>query len=305
MRKVDLFSHICIVKAYTMDIKYNSFFSLFLIFLFSFIAVSCSEQEEPQLAPIDTSLVKIKANIESTPTSQWLIPTKQLSIKVSDVEMTAPQGVILQSISLIANDGTTSEVVDNKPYSGKDLEFRVSLNNLRGRINFSLKGSLVKKDCRDAEILIADNIERIIFSEMPKFECQGRLIVTVHSQSTTGEEYSNFFEVTSSDQFTIQVPREKLYWQPSAGTAPTIDITLGSGASAWSPNSTFKHEITKTAIGNSTGDTPTAKFTIPNTPGSLDALKLQLYVITSYYGTWENITIAPYSITNVFAVTEI
>ena len=288
-----------------MKIKYNSYYSLFLIFIFSFMAVSCSERDEPQLAPIDTSTVKIEATIKSAPTSQWLIPTEQLSIKISDVEMTAPQGVILQSISLIANDGTKIEVIDNKPFSGKDLEFRVSLNNLRGRVNFSLKGTLVKKDCRDAEILIADNIERIIFSEMPKFECQGRLIVTVHSQSTTGEEYSNSFEITSSDHFTIPVPQEKLYWQPATGTASTIEISLGSGATAWSPNTTFTSEITKTAIGNSTGDASTAKFTIPNTPGSLDALKLQMYVITSYYGTWENVTIVPYSLTNIFAIKEI
>ena len=288
-----------------MKIKYNSCYSLFLIFVYSLLVASCSDREEPQLAPIDTSLVKIEATIKSTPTSQWLIPTEQLSIKVSDIEMTAPQGVILQSISLIANDGTTAEVVDNKPFSGKDLEFRVFLNNLRGRINFSLKGTLVKKECHDAEMLIADNIECIIFSEIPEFECQGRLIVTVHSQSTTGEEYSNSFEITSSDHFTIPVPQEQLYWQPASGTAPTIDLSLGSGATAWSPNTTFTPEIAKTALGNSTGDAPTAKFTIPNTPGSLDALKLQMYVITSYFGTWENVTIAPYSLTNIFAITEI
>lgn len=288
-----------------MKTKYNSLSSLFLIFLNCFLVTSCFDHQEPQLGSIDTSLVKIEATIKNTPTSQWLIPTEQLSIKVSDVEMTAPQGVILQSISLIAHDGTKTEVIDNKPFSGQDLEFRVSLNNLRGRINFSIKGTLVKKDCRDAEILIADNIERIIFSEMPEFECQGRLIVTVHSQSTTGEEYSNSFEVTSSDHFTISVPQNKLYWQPATGTAPTIDISLGSGATAWSPNTTFTSEITKTAIGNSTGDLPTAKFTIPNNPGSLNALKLQMYVITSYYGTWENVTIAPYSLTNIFAIIEI
>lgn len=287
-----------------MKIKYSFCYSLFLVFLFSFLVVSCADRDEPQLAPIDTSLVKIDASIKSVPTSQWLIPTEQLSIKVSDVEMTAPQGVILQSISLTANDGIKSEVVDNKPFSGNDLEFRVSLNNLRGRINFSLKGILVKKDCRDAEILIADNIEYIIFSEMPEFECQGRLIFNVHSQSTSGEEYSNFFEVTSSDHFTISVPQDQLYWQPTSGTASTIDVTLGSGASAWSPNTTLTPEIIKTAIGNSTGDTPTAKFTIPNTPGSLEALKLQLYVITSFYGTWEDVTIEPYSLTNIFAITE-
>ena len=41
-----------------------------------------------------------------------------------------------------------------------------------------------------------------------------------------------------------------------------------------------------------------------NTPGALDALKLQMYVMTSYYGTWENVTIEPYKLTSIFAVTE-
>lgn len=288
-----------------MKIKYNFCYSLLLIFIYSFLVASCSDLEEPQLLPIDTSLVKIEATIKSTPTSQWLIPTEHLSIKVSDIEMTAPRGVILQSISLLANDGTKTEVFDNIHFSGKEMEFRVSLNNIRGCINFQLKGILVMKGCLDGEILIADNIERIIFSEMPEFECQGRLIVTVHSKSTTGEEYSNFFEVTSSDHFTIPVPQEQLYWQPASGTAPTIDITLGSGGSAWSPNTTLIPEIVKIALGYSTGDAPNIKFTIPNTPGSLEALKLQMYIITSYSGTWENVTIVPYSLTNIFAITEI
>lgn len=276
-----------------------------MILLFALLVASCSDKDEPQLDLIDTSLVNITATVKAAPNSSWLIPSEQLSIKVYDVEMTAPQGVILQNISLIANDGTNIDVIDDKPFSGKDLEFKVSLNKLRGRINFSLKGKLIKKGCRDAEILIADNIERIIFSDMPEFECQGRLIVSVHAQSTAGEEYSNSFEVVSSDHFTIPVPREQLYWQPASGTASTIDVALGSGATAWSPNTTLKSEIIKTSIGNSTGDAPTAKFTIPNTPGALEALKLQMYVITSYFGTWEDVTIDPYSLTNIFAITEI
>lgn len=288
-----------------MRFNYHHLNLIVQLLIFLVLGTSCSNQDEPQLDIIDTSLVKIEASVKSSPTSQWLIPTEQLSIKVSDVEMTAPQGVILQSVYLIANDGAKAEVIDSKPFSGKDLEFRVSLNNLQGRVNFSLIGNLVKKGSFDAEILIADNIEGIIFSEMPEFECQGRLIVTVHSQSTTGEEYNNSFEVTSSDHFTISVPQEQLYWQPTTGTAATLEISLGSGATAWSPNTTFISEITKTAIGNSTGDAPTAKFTIPNTAGSLEALKLQMYVITSYYGTWENVTIEPYSLTSIFAIKEI
>lgn len=287
-----------------MKIKNTFNFSSFLLFLTSFIVVSCSSNDEPQLDPIDTSLVKIESNVKCSPVSQWLVPTQQLSIKVSDIEMSAPNGVVLESISLIAKEGTKTKVIDNKPFSGNELEFKISLNDLQGRVNFSIIGKLIKKDSRDTEFLIADNIERIIFSEMPEFECQARLIVSIHSKSSSGEEYNDFFEVPSSDHFTITVPQNRLYWQPSVGEAKTIDVTLGSGATAWSPNTTFESKITKTAIGNSTGDSPTAKFTIPNIPGSLEALKLQLYVLTTYYGSWEDVTIEPYTLTNIFAIKE-
>lgn len=268
------------------------------------ILLSCSERDEAQLEPINTSLVKISATIKSTPNSPWLIPSQQLSIKITDVEMTSPQGVILENISLIANDGSTSSVIANKPFSGEDMEFKVPLTNLLGRVNFSLIGTLIKKGCRDTEIIIADNIEQIIFSSSPEFECQGRLIVSVHAISTTGEEYKNSFEVTSTDHFTITLPQEQLYWEPSSGTASTIDVTLGSGATVWSPNTTFTPEITKIAIGHSTGDESTARFTISNTPGSLEELKLQMYVITSVSGTWENVTIEPFSQIDIFSIKE-
>lgn len=280
-------------------------FSFSLLLTFSLLFCGCSDSDEPQSEPIDTSLVKVRANVKGSPTSPWMVPSEQFSIKVTDIDMTAPEGVILQSISLIANYGSTTEVINTKPFSGEDLDFRVSMNNMKGRVNFSVQGKLVKKGCDDAEIIIADNIELIVFSEMPEFECQGRLMINVHSESTTGEEYDNFFEVVSSDHFTVAVPQSKLYWQPETGIASTLEINMGSGASAWSPNTTFTPEILKTAIGKSTGDESFFKFTIPNTPGSLEAMKLQLYVITSYFGTWENVTIEPYSLTNVFGITEI
>lgn len=278
--------------------------------LFSFVAfactlfTSCLDHDDPQLAPIDTTQVKITATVEDFPNSSWLKVTEQLTIRVSDVEMKAPKGVVLRSISLVANSGSAKYTVDDKPYSGEPMEFKVPLINMKGRVNFSLRGNLIKKDSRDAEVIIADNIERIVFSETPEFECQGWLYVSVKAKSTSGEEYSHSFEVRSSDHFTIPVPQSELYWQPSSGTASELEVSLGSGATAWSPNTSFDCKIIKTAIGHSSGDEPTLKLIIPNTPGSLNSQKLQMYVRTSYFGTWENVTIEPFNLTNVFSIVE-
>ena len=132
--------------------------------------------------------------------------------------------------------------------------------------------------------------------------------MSVKSTSTSGEKYEKTFKVKSVDaggQHIIPVPQSELYWQPSEGTASTLEISLGSGGTAWSPNTSFDCTITKTAIGNSTGDEPTLKLTIPNTPRSFGAQKLQLYIRTSYYGTWENVTIEPYNLTSVFDIVEV
>ena len=268
------------------------------------ILPSCLDHDNPKLSPIDTTNVKITATVKDYPDTQWLNVAEELTVNVSDIEMTAPKGVVLRSVSLIANNGTGIYTVDDKPYSGEPLEFKVPLRMLKGRVNFSLRGNLIKKDSRDAEIIIADNIQKLIFSEEPKFECEGWLSVSVKSQSTTGEEYSHSFEVKSDDHLTIPIAQSELYWTPSSGTASTIEVTLGGGADAWTPNTTFDCKILKIAIGHSSGDEPTLKMTIPNTPGSLNSQKLQLYALTSYFGTWEDISIEPYNLTNVFDIVE-
>ena len=268
------------------------------------ILPSCLDHDNPKLSPIDTTNVKITATVKDYPDTQWLNVAEELTVNVSDIEMTAPKGVVLRSVSLIANNGIGMHTVDEKPYSGETLEFKVPLSILKGRVNFSLRGNLIKKDSRDAEIIIADNIQKLIFSEEPKFECEGWLYVSVKGRSTTGEEYSHSFEVKSGDNLTIPIAQSELYWTPSSGTASTIEVSLGSGANAWSPNTTFDCKILKTAVGHSSGDEPTLRMTIPNTPGSLNSQKLQLYVLTSYFGTWEDISIQPYNLTNVFDIIE-
>lgn len=275
-----------------------------LLATFCALLQSCADHDDPQLAPIDTTQVKITASVTEAPNNSWFNVTEEITIKVSNVEMTAPKGVVLRSISLIANNGSMRFNIDDKPFSGEPLEFKIPLKNLQGRINFSLRGNLIKKDSRDAEIIIADNIQKIVFSETPEFECEGWLYVSVKSKSTTGEEYEKSFEVKSSDHFTIPVPRSELYWEPTTGTAPTLDIALGSGATAWSPNTTFDCKITHTAIGHSSGDEGTLRTTISNTPGSLTDMKLQVIVSTSYFGTWEGVTIDTYNLSNYFSVVE-
>lgn len=278
--------------------------SIVIITFIGLLAVSCSDHDDPKLAPIDTTKVKITANVSETPTGQWMNVTEEMTIRVSNLEMSAPKGVVLRSVSLTASSGNVRYSIDDKPYSGEPLEFKVPLTNMRGRLNFTLKGNLIQKNSRDAEIIIADNIQKIVFSQQPKLECEGWLYVSVKSKSTTGEEYNQTFEVRSNENLDIPVPADKLYWTPSSGTASEIEISLGSGGTAWSSNTTFDCKITKSAIGHSSGDESTLKLTIPNKPGSLNAQKLQLYVIASYFGAWENVTIDPNNLTNVFSIIE-
>lgn len=265
---------------------------------------SCIDHDDPQLAPIDTTQVKITASVKDTPNSRWLTETEELTIQVSNIELTAPKGVVLRSISLIGQNGNSFYRFNEKPFSGKPLEFKIPLNGSQGRVYFSLRGNLIKKDSRDADIIIMDNIQRIVFSEMPKFDCEGSLLVTVNSKSTSGEEYSASFEAKSDPINKISIPPSKLYWAPKSGTASTVEVTLAGAAIASSPNTTFDSAVTRVAIGHNSGEEATVKFTLPNTPGSLDSKKLQMYALATYYGTWENVTIEPYNLTNVFDIVE-
>lgn len=266
---------------------------------------SCLDHDDPKLAPIDTSQIKVTASVSDRPNSEWMTTTEELTISVQNLEMAAPKGVVLKSVSLVANTGLSRHLIDEKPYSGETLEFKVPLSALQGRCNFTLLGNLIKKDCRDAQIIIADNIQKIVFTEEPKFECEGWLYVSVKSKSTSGEEYEHAFEVTSSDHFTIPVPQSELYWTPASGEASTLELTMGCGATVWSPNTSFVGDISSTALGHNSADLPTMKLTIPNSPGSLTAKKLQTYVQTSFHGTWENVTISPTNVLYVFSITEI
>lgn len=282
----------------------NRCFLLALLAILITVVSSCADHDDPKLAPIDTTQVKISADIKQSPEVSWFSLGEEMSIRVADVKMSAPKGVVLRSISLIVNNGNARYEVDEKPYSGETLEFKVPFSGLSGRLNFSLRANIIKKDCRDAEVIIADNIQAIVFSQEPKFECEGWLYVSVESRSTSGEEYVKSFEVQSNDHFSVSIPSSLLYWTPEEGVAPTIELTFGSGANVWSPNTTFNCKIVKKAIGHSTEGESTYKVTIPNIAGSLNAERLQLYVISSFFGTWENVTIDPYNVTDVFNIVE-
>lgn len=261
---------------------------------------SCVDHDDPQLTPIDTTQVKISADVKVLPNNSWLNPTEEMTITVSNVEMNAPKGVVLRSLSLY-KDGYP---IMTKPFSGETLEFKLPLSNIIGRLNISVIGNLIQKNCRDAEILIADNIQKIIFTQTPILECEGLLNVTVKSVSTSGEEYNKRFDVKSKDHFTIVIPQSELFWTPTEGTASTMEITFGGGATTWSPNSTLESKVTRINWGSKNPDDPVLKITIPNTPGALNQEKLQLYVTAQYYGVTENITVEPQNLISVFDIVE-
>lgn len=264
------------------------------------VAVSCADHDDPELSPIDTSNIKISARIDATPTSSWLSTTDEITIRVSDVSMSAPKGVVLRNINLYSN----GQRVLSKPYSGEALEFKVPLNYMNGRVYFSVIGDLIKQNHRDAEILIADNIQRIVFSHIPKLESKAHINVTVKSVSTSGEEFSQWFDVESDESLIVAIPKDKLYWTPASGTASTIDVMFGGGADTWSSNSTLESEITGISWNKYQPANPVLKISIPNTPGSLDELKLRMDVNARFFGTTENVTIEPQNLSLSFYVRE-
>lgn len=261
---------------------------------------SCLDHDDPNLAPIDTSKVKISANIVVKPTATWLNQSEEISVSVSDVDMIAPKGVVIRSISLCKDNNPVLE----KPYSGAPLDFKYSLDYTRGRVNLSIIATLIQQKARDAQILIEDNIQRVVFTETPKFECEGNVKITVKSTSTAGEECNKTFEVKSIDHFTIPVSAKELYWTPTTGTASTLEVTLAGGAKAWSTNSTLESSIQRVYWGPNLGAKQEIKMTIPNTLGSLKNQNLSLTVQTVESGTWENVTVEPSNMTYVFALTE-
>lgn len=264
------------------------------------ITTSCADHDDPELSPIDTSNIKISATVDAYPTSSWVSSSEEMTIRVLDVKMTAPKGIVLRNI-ILCNNG---QRVISKLYSGEALEFKVPLNYMNGRANFSVMGELIQKNCRDAEILIADNIQRIVFAKIPKLDFKALLNVTVKSVSSTGEEFNQRFEVESEDGLNILISKDKLYWVPTSGTASTIELALEGRCDTWSSNSTLESEVTGIWWNTYTPAAPVLKISIPNVPGSFDNLKLRMDASARFFGTTENITIEPEKLSLSFFVRE-
>lgn len=273
----------------------------FVLFVSLFVGSCASDHDDPEMSPIDTSLIKITANVKAAPTDDWLNPTEEMTLTVSNLEMSAPNGVVLRNVNLMVN----GRLWQQKPFSGETLVFKLPLNQVpQGRLNLALWGDLIQKNCRDAQIIIADNIQRIIFSETPDFDCVATVDIAVKSTSTTGEEYNHTFQAKSIDHFTIAVPESELYWTPQTGTASTLELTMTASAESFSTNSTLESVVSRTYWSGMSGASPVTKITIDNTPGSLNAKKMTVIVDTSMFGTWENVTVNESRLTYAFSLSE-
>ncbi|MDE6485811.1 MAG: hypothetical protein K2L14_10520 [Duncaniella sp.] len=268
----------------------------FLHAIFCLIALtvnSCADHDNPELAPIDTSKVKITADVEVTPSKAWLNPTEEITVKVSDVEMTAPKGVVLRNINLMVDGRTAIQ----KPYSGETLEFKVPLNYVQtGRINIALWGDLVQQNYRDAQIIIADNIQHVVFSETPEFKCDVIVDVTVRCKLSSGETIDRSFQVKSDGGEYIMIPASELYFAGDASA--TLEVTMAAIAEVYSTNSTLKADVARLYWSGGNGSGSTIRFTMPNTPGYLNtwdmgSRQIMLIVNAEMYGTWENVTVTP------------
>lgn len=268
----------------------------------------CKDHDDPELAPIDTSKVTVTADITVTPSVAWLNPTEEITVTVANVEMSAPKGVVLRNINLMIGD----RVYEQKPFAGETLEFKMPLNHMPlGRLNLGIWGDIIKKECRDDRIIIADNIQRIIFSETPEFQCDATVDFVVKSKSTSGEEYEHTFQAKSIDHFTIAVPADELYWTPQSGTASTLDVTMTASAKTSSTNSTLESKVTG-IYWTGSSESPVISLSMPNTPGIFNSsrmiqnnVKLGFIVETVRYGTWENITITESPLIYSFSLKEI
>ena len=279
---------------------------LFIAFIAAMVLTlaGCSDHDDPQLAPIDTSKVKISAKVSLGPDVAWgwYEAGQEITVKVADVSMTAPKGVVLRSIELLENGATVAQ----KPYSGETLEFKVPLvaGYMGGRRNSSVIGNLIKQNSRDAQTIIADNLQAIVFSVMPEFDCEATLDIAVKGRSTSGEELGPSFQVKAADGFTIAVPQSELYWTPNEGSAPTLDVSMTASAMAFSTNSTLEAKVSRVYWGTDHSTTPTISVRIDNVPGSLEAKRLGIIVDTERYGTWEGVNTGQTSLLEHFSVKE-
>lgn len=286
----------------------NKFLLSFLVSAGLFFTGCDSDNDAPELPQepeisqeeIDASKIVISAKISTGIKSGnlWCNPDDEIMLKVADIDFKAPEGVILQSITLLAN----GDSIANKPYSGKPLEFYVYTKNLEpGNINFSIIGNLIKKDARDAQIIIKDNISKIIFSEVPEFERENTVDVTVKSISSSGEEYNNSFQA-SAYGFDLFIPSSEIYWTPKEGDAKTVQLTLTANFRVSSTNSTLNAK--PQSIYWNGESSSTINIEIPNTPGSLKKEKLSATLEYTIWGKWENVNIGNVNFIAGFAVSE-
>lgn len=262
----------------------------------------CADHDNPELDPIDTTNVKITSDVKVSPQVawSWYDQSEQLTVSVDNVNMNAPKGVVLRSIDFLAN----GSVIASKPFAGERLEFMLPLNNVpTGRLNLAVMGNLIQKNARDAQILIADNLEQIVFKEIPDFDCKATVEVTVTGKSTSGEELNKTFEVESKDHFTVEVPSSELYWTPAAGTVTTLEVTMTASAEVWSTNSTLECGVTRIYWGGNSS-TSVYKLTINNSKGSLAAKKCGIVVDTTRWGVWEGVNTGNTNLGYHFSVTE-
>ena len=266
------------------------------------VLVGCADHDNPELEPIDTSDVKITSDVKVSPQVawSWYDQSEQLKVSVDNVNMDAPKGVVLRSVDLLAN----GSVIASKPFAGERLEFMLPLSGVpTGRLNLAVMGNLIQQNARAAQILIADNLEQIVFKEIPDFDCKATLEVTVTGRSTSGEELNRTFEVESKDHFTVEVPANELYWTPTSGTASTLEVTMTASAEVWSTNSTLECGVTRIYWGENSS-TPVYKFTMNNSKGALAAKKCGIVVDTTRWGVWEGVNTGNTNLIDHFSVTE-
>lgn len=250
--------------------------------------VSCEDHDSPELSPIDTTEIGITASITLNPSHLWYTTRDEYGIKVGNIDMTAPQGTVIRTVSLLIDGQTVME----KPWSGDMLEFQLPLSSQwKGKHKAAIWCKLIRKNARDADYIIKDNMDLTVFDEIPQFNKDVAVRFTVSGKSATGETYSQEILVPSDHHGQVEIPSSDLYPDNVSSLQVTMEIANVSVAAIHS-------DQLQTTINNSywnTSDKNTITLKIPNEAGALEnALKekhLFPIIDARIHGTHEGIAV--------------
>lgn len=95
-----------------------------------------------------------------------------------------------------------------------------------GRHDMELIAEVEDADGQTAAKPVFEGMKFIVFNRIPEVELAATMSVEVNSVSTSGERHHAVVEVESGADGRLRIPADRLNWQPEAGTASHMDVSL-------------------------------------------------------------------------------